>query len=258
MPYFDVPWTSRPVVHDVFDDVDAELAGDGWEKPMHLAVEVHRLDDLGAKHLQRAAVVVQLDARRARNQPVRDRRRQSAVDERVLAVFAPAGDDVRRRALEHIDHGPDVARIVLQIAVHRDDVAAAGARKASREAGGLPEVAPEANDTQAMVGGLQQGKTIERVVFAAIVNRDDLVRTSVGLEGRRQLAIEPIDIGLFVLHRNDDRDVRLHGDKRLIIRAFEPCRQTAERSRRRFATIHATPNTSAATPTTSATCARSH
>ena len=90
------------------------------------------------------------------------------------------------------------------------------------------------------------GQTIERVVCAAIVDRDDFVRTPVGLEGRRQLAIEPIDIGLFVLHRNDDRDVRLHWDKRLIIRAFEPSRQTAERSRRRFATIHATPNTSAA------------
>ena len=39
--------------------LDAHLARDRRQEPVHLAVEPQRLDDLRAEHLQRAAVVVQ-------------------------------------------------------------------------------------------------------------------------------------------------------------------------------------------------------
>ena len=61
---------------------------------MHLAIELQRLDDLGTEDLQRTAIVVQLDARGPRDEPIGEHRRQPAIDERILAVLAPAAHDV--------------------------------------------------------------------------------------------------------------------------------------------------------------------
>ena len=253
IPYFDRPCTPRAMVDDVLDDRDAELARDRRQEPVHLAVQLHRLHDLGAEHLQRAAVVVQLDARRPRDQPVRDHRRQPPVDERVLAVLPPARDDVGRRLLEPIDHGADVARIVLQVAVHRDDVAPARVREAGGEGGGLAEVAAELDDAQAVVRRLQPGQPRERLVRAAVVDGHDLVGAPAGLERGRQLAVELVHVGRLVLHRDDDRDVRVHGWQirinDLIIQAFWPIGQTAG------ASLTAAPPGSTPTPATSATAA---
>ena len=69
MPYFDAPCFRARWFTTVLDRRDAELARDGRQKAVHLAVELHRLHDLGAKHLQRAAVVVQVHAGRLRDDP---------------------------------------------------------------------------------------------------------------------------------------------------------------------------------------------
>ncbi len=71
----------RPVIDDHLGDLDADLAGDRRQEPVHLAVEPQRLDDFGAEHLQRAAVVVQRHAGRPRDQPVGDHRRHPPGDE---------------------------------------------------------------------------------------------------------------------------------------------------------------------------------
>ena len=72
----------------------------------------------------------------------------------------------------------NVARIVLQIAVGGDDEAAAGVGKAGGERRGLAEVAPEPDHPQPRVRRLERGQLRERVVRAAVVDRDDLVRTA--------------------------------------------------------------------------------
>ena len=82
--------------------------------------------------------------------------------------------------LQHFDHRRDVARIVLQIAVRRDDVAAARVREAGGKCRGLAEVAAEPNDSQPRVGPLQRRELRKRVVGAAVVDREDLVT-----DGRR-------------------------------------------------------------------------
>jgi len=57
-------------------------------------------------------------------------------------------------ALEHVHHGGNVARIVLEVAVGRDDEPAARMCEAGGECRCLPEVAPEADDPQVRVDGL--------------------------------------------------------------------------------------------------------
>ena len=79
----------------------------------------------------------------------------------------------------------DVARIVLEIAVGRDDEAAARVREAGGERRGLSEVAPEADDAQPRVARLQRRQLLERLVRAAVVDDDDLVAAAEALERRR-------------------------------------------------------------------------
>ena len=104
------------MTHFNLGDRHALFAGDRGNEPVHLPIELQRLDDVGVKGLQRAAVIVQPDAVGPRDQPVRDHRRQQPREEGVLPVSSPAAHDVVAR-FELRDHPWDVMRIVLQIAV---------------------------------------------------------------------------------------------------------------------------------------------
>ena len=68
----------RAMIDDALGDRDALLAGDRRQKAVHLAIQLQRLDDFRSKRLERTAVVVQVDAGRHRNQPVRHHRRHPA------------------------------------------------------------------------------------------------------------------------------------------------------------------------------------
>src|SRR4051812_23415816 len=113
---------ARVVAHRHFDDLGADLGGERRDEAMQLAVEAQPANDVGAIHLERAAVVVQLDAGDARDHAVRHHRRQLARDGAVLPLLAPAGDHIDIRPLfEQIEEPRDVVRIILQVAVERDD-----------------------------------------------------------------------------------------------------------------------------------------
>ena len=99
------------------------------------------------------------------------------VTKRVLAILAPAADDVVA-ALEHLDHRRDVVRIVLQIAVGRHDQPAARVREAGGEGRGLSEIAAEADHAQVRIARLQPRQDLEALVRAAIVDDDDLVASA--------------------------------------------------------------------------------
>src|SRR6185437_12161951 len=83
------------------------------DEAVHLAVEAHALDDLSAIRLERAAVVVQLDARHPRDQSIGDARREVAAQRRILAFLPPTGYDVVAFG-ELVEQTRDVGRIVLQ------------------------------------------------------------------------------------------------------------------------------------------------
>ena len=107
------------------------------------------------------------------------------------------------------DHPGNVARVVLQVAVGRDDEAAARVRKARRERRGLTEVAAEPDDPQPRVLRLELRQQRERLVCAAVVDDDDLVAAAERLERFRELAVELRDVRRLVPHRDDDGDFRI-------------------------------------------------
>ena len=111
---------ARSMIDDDLRDLAARPRRVDGDEAMHLAIEVHVLDDALAIRLERAAVVVDVDAADARDEPVRNDRGESAREQLVLAVFAPAADDVE--ALVHLgEQARDVGRIVLQIGIERND-----------------------------------------------------------------------------------------------------------------------------------------
>src|SRR4029077_20768398 len=79
--------------------------------------------------------------------------------------------------------------------------------EAGGKCGGLPEVAPETNDTQTLISELQSFEDGKAPVRAAIVHEDQLVALSPPAEGLSQLPIQRLEVGLFVVNGYDDAQV---------------------------------------------------
>ena len=93
---------------------------------------------------------------------------------------------------------------------------AAAVRESRRERRGLPEVAAKPDEEEPGIRLLQLCQQLERLVRAAVVDDDDLVRTAEPLERRGQLAVELPNVRGLVPHRHNDRNLWRHR-KQLII-----------------------------------------
>src|SRR5439155_22958733 len=105
---------------------------------MELSVEPTALHDLGAVRLQAAVQVVEPEPRDAASDPVEDARRHAARD-RVPAMRLPPGYEVES-LVELREEARDLGRVVLEVAVDRDDDVALRIREAGGERCGLPDV----------------------------------------------------------------------------------------------------------------------
>ncbi len=186
-------------------DARAGLVGERGEEAVHLAVQPRLADDLRAVRLQRAAVVVQPHARDAPDQPVRDARRQSP-RETVLPLLAPAGDDVVA-LVDLLEQGGDVGRVVLQVAVHRDDDRAARVVEAGGHRGRLSVVPAELDEPEPRVVGRERAQARVGVVTASVVDDHDLPRPAERVQRLAERGVERFDVPLLVVHRDDDRDL---------------------------------------------------
>ncbi len=144
-----------------------------------------------------------------RDDRVGNHRWQPPIDERILPVFAPAGDNVGP-GTRRLDHRRDVFGIVLAVAIGRHDEGSAGVLEAGSERRGLTEVAAEADHPNARVLRLDRAQQREGIVLTSVVDHDDLERPAVAFQRRYQLAVELTDVGRLVPHRYDDRDLRTH------------------------------------------------
>ena len=145
MLYFDFPWRRGRMIDLDLGDGHPDLAGDGRDEAVQLAVELDILDHLAAEHLERAAVVVEPDPGDAGDQPVGDGRGDAAGQETVPPLPPPAADDVIA-LLDLGDEKRDVVGIVLQVGVQADDDVAAGVVEAGDQGRRLAEIFPQADD----------------------------------------------------------------------------------------------------------------
>jgi hypothetical protein len=124
--------------------------GHGRDEAVHLGVQRDLLDERAPVGLERAAIVLDRHAGDLADQPVGDLRGDLAGYQLVLAVEAPADHDV----VALVDLGEevlDVARVVLQVAVHGDEDPAARLLDAGGHGGGLAVVAAEVDDAHPRV-----------------------------------------------------------------------------------------------------------
>ena len=118
--------------------------GHGGDEAVHLRIQRDAPDDRRAVGLERAAVVLDGDARDPADHPVGDDGWDLTGHELVLALVAPADHDIEALPDLFQEQG-DVARVVLEIAVHGDDDLAAGVLDAGDHGRGLAVVLTEAD-----------------------------------------------------------------------------------------------------------------
>src|SRR5260370_40653026 len=106
---------------------------------MQFAVEWDLLQNVATIGFERSTKVVDVDAADFRHHPVGDARGNAAHPEIVDANFAPSADDVVAGG-NLFQEQRNVVGIVLQIAIHGDDVLSAGMVEPGRESSGLAEV----------------------------------------------------------------------------------------------------------------------
>ena len=112
----------------------------------------HRLDGAAAVGVEGASEVGDGDAGEAPQHAVDEAARQRAAP-RVVTRRAAAARDVVP-GLDGLDEPRDVLRLVLQVAVHRHDQVAAGARQPGMHGGVLTEAALETDGADAGVVGV--------------------------------------------------------------------------------------------------------
>ncbi len=124
--------------------------GQNRNEAVHLAVQLQFTGDLTAHGLERAAQIVNRETGDPRDQSVGELRGKATIEPRVLAVLPPAVYQVVT-LVDLAEHHLDVARIVLQVAIHRDDHVTGGKLNASLHRGRLTEVAAKLYDLDPVV-----------------------------------------------------------------------------------------------------------
>src|ERR1700686_3102956 len=119
---------------------------------MELPIERDLAENFAAIRFKCTAQLMDIDAAQLGHQPVRASRREAAKPEIIDARLAPAADDVIALS-NFFEEQRDVGGIVLQIAVHGDDVFAAGMVESGGQAGGLAEVAAELDYRNPAING---------------------------------------------------------------------------------------------------------
>ena len=178
----------------------------GRDEAVHLAIQAHILDRAGAEALQAAAIVLQMHAGHARDQPVGDPRRDLAQPQAVLPVLAPAGDQVEVLGQQPVSQSRDVDRIVLQVAVHGHDHAAARRVQTRLHRRGLLEVAHQFDHPHMRAVMRRPAFQFGRgVVAAAVVDQHHFPGPGVGIERQMDACQQWLDVLGLVVHRHHHR-----------------------------------------------------
>src|SRR5271169_5697546 len=115
-----------------------------WNEPVQLAVKRNLLENIAAIGFECSAEVVDIDSAQLGHQPVGATGWNTAKPEIIHAMFAPPADNVVT-LVDFLEKNRNVSGVVLQIAIHGDDVFAAGMVETCSQGGGLSEIAPQAH-----------------------------------------------------------------------------------------------------------------
>src|SRR5439155_154777 len=194
----------RPVIDGELGHAEAAVVGEHRDEAVQLAVELQPAHDVGAVGLQAAVHVVQPEAGDAAGDRVEDPG-ESPAPPRVAPVRLPARYQVET-LVELRQQARDLRRVVLEVAVDRDDGVALRVGESDGERGRLAEIAAQADDLHVRLAVVQPRERREGAVLRAVVDEDSLPGLVGGVERSLELVVEASDAALLVVNRDDDRD----------------------------------------------------
>ena len=200
---------------DHLGDARAFLRGIRGDEAVHLPVQVNVVQQPGAIGLQHAAIVVQMHAGDQGDELVGDPGREAAREPRVSTRPPPAADDVVPFG-EFGQEPRDIARVVLEVGVHRAQHRAPRAGDAGSDGRRLAVVAAELDDPDVGVPGRQVTELREAGVDAAVVDIDHLVRLAQFVQHARQRLVQRRQVVLFVEHRDHDGQVHRGRERTMV------------------------------------------
>jgi len=152
-----------------------------------LAIERNLLDEFAAVGLVGGAKIVEIDATQLLHQPIGATRGNSPHHQIVDAHLAPAAHNVVA-FVNFFDERRNIVRVVLQVAVHGDDVLALGMIEAGRQRRGLAEIPAQFYHNDAAVDGGYFLQQVEGLIAAAIVDKHQLE----GIARRFHHGLQPV------------------------------------------------------------------
>ena len=142
------------------------------------------------------------------DQPIGSLRRNAPRQQRILALDAPAGDDIIA-LFDFFDQPRNIRRIILAISIHRDDDFAGAVVQCGHHCGGLSVITPQMHHPDAGVGRGQPVEHLCRAVSRPIIGEHDLGRLRQFCKRLGQTRIQDRQGIDFVVHRDDNRNI--HG-----------------------------------------------
>src|ERR1700723_3055588 len=170
---------------------------------MKFAVEWNLAEDFAAIGFEGGAEVVNIYATQLGHQPVGAARGNAAHPEIVDAILAPAANNIVALG-NFFEKKRNVGGIVLQVAVHGDDIFASGMIESGSEAGRLAKVAAQLNDGHAAIDGgdfFQQG---EWAVDGSVIDQHHLEHLAARLHQGLKPRVEIGGVLLLVVQGNYD------------------------------------------------------
>src|SRR5262249_39554745 len=153
----------------------ARGAGECGNEAVQLAVELDFAEDFAAIGFESCTEVVEVDAAEFGHQPICGAARNLTHEPVIATGGAPAADSVVA-LFDFVEELGNLLGVVLKIAVHRYNDFAAGEIETGLKRGSLTEVAAKANQVHAAVVFINFRENFEGIVFATVVNKDELVR----------------------------------------------------------------------------------
>src|ERR1700722_13555064 len=176
-------------------------------EPMQLAIQVDVLQNLRAISLESRAEVPQLNARNLRHHPIRNPGRNLPRHGIIQPVLPPPASDVVP-FFDFFKQRRNILGSMLQIAIERNDNAPLSLLESRRQRRRLPEIPPQPDDLQPMIGLHQIRQQIKTLVRRSIVRKNNLVRLSQLLQHRRQPVIKRKNRRFLIVNRNNNRQHR--------------------------------------------------
>lgn len=170
---------------------------------MHLTEEIHIAEAFAAIRLQAAAGIMDIVLDQDLAEQIGDTGRD-LLTPWILTLVPPAGHHIIP-LVDLLKEERDISRIVLQVAVERDDDLTGRCLDTSIKSRRLAEILAERDEPERMA----LLRLFERLVLGPVIDEDDLKGPTDLLKRLADLAMKLEHIPLFVVQRHDDRQVRL-------------------------------------------------